>query len=239
MKENQGKPGALRVLGFKIFSRVTRRIWNVQIKAFERKDRENPPAPAGIEFVGSSTFAFWDSLEKDMEPLPVIRRGFGGSTIRDVIRYTPRIVLPYRPRIVVLYAGDNDICFKHQHGVDAHAAEECLEDVQAFVKAVHDALPEARISFISIKPSRSRWNIWPIMAEANTLVNEYMASDSRLSYIDTTPAMFDDQGQVREELFKDDRLHLNGKGYSLWAAIIKPAITAQYEALGSGNANQL
>jgi lysophospholipase L1-like esterase len=215
-----------KALGFKIFSCVTCRLWNAQIRAFESKDRANRPAPGGIVFVGSSTFAFWDTLELDMEPLPVIRRGFGGSTIRDVIHYTPRIVLPYEPRMVILYAGDNDIWFKHQHGVDAHAAEECLADVQAFVRIVHDAIPDASIYFVSIKPSPSRWGIWPLMARANTLVKEIMASDPRLHYIDTTPVMFDDQGRVRDDLFKKDMLHLNAKGYALWTSVIKPLISA-------------
>ncbi len=220
----------LKVFGFKVFSRVMRRLWNVQIKAFVRKDRSAMPAAGGIVFVGSSTFAFWDTLERDMEPLPVIRRGFGGSTIRDVIFYAPRIVLPYRPRIVVLYAGDNDICFKHQHGVDARAAEECLEDVRTFVKIVHDALPETNIFYVSIKPSPSRWNLWPQMAKANTLVKDYMSSETWLHYIDTTPVMFDDEGHVRGDLFKEDRLHLNAEGYALWAAIIKPRIAAGFDS---------
>ncbi len=227
------------MLSFKIFSRVTRRLWNLQIKVFERKDRACMPVAGGIVFVGSSTFAYWDTLEKDMEPLPAIRRGFGGSTIRDVIFYAPRIVLPYRPRMVILYAGENDINFKHQYGVGAHSAEECLEDVQIFVKTVHDALPEASVHFVSIKPSPSRLDIWPQMARANALVKEYMVSGPRLHYIDTTPVMFDEKGQIRGELFKGDHLHLNDKGYALWVSIIKSSIAAVYETSRGATENYI
>jgi lysophospholipase L1-like esterase len=169
-----------------------------------------------------------------MEPLPIIRRGFGGSTIRDVIFYTPRIVIPYSPRMLVLYAGDNDIFLKHKFGVDALAAHECLDDVRAFENAVHGPLPDANIYFVSIKPSPSRFDLWSRMADANALVKEYMASDPRLHFIDTTPVMFDDEGRVRRDLFKDDLLHLNGKGYALWTSIIKPSIAAGYEAWHGG-----
>ena len=41
--------------------------------------------------------------------VPVLNRGFGGSTLADVVQYMDRIVLRYRPRLVVLYAGDNDL----------------------------------------------------------------------------------------------------------------------------------
>jgi lysophospholipase L1-like esterase len=230
MQQDRRSISPIKTLGFKLFSRGARQSCNGQIKAFESSDRANPPVADGIVFVGSSTFAFWDTLEKDMEPLPIIRRGFGGSTIKDVIFYTKRIVLPYRPRMVVLYAGDNDLYFKHKFSVDALAAEECLEDVQSFVNIIHDALPATQVYFVSIKPSSSRWTIWPQMARANMLIKEYMNNNQLLHYIDTTTVMFNNDGRVRDDLFKEDLLHLNEKGYALWASIIKPVIAAGFKS---------
>src|SRR6266550_2177708 len=80
-----------------------------EITAFEAADRATPPAPGGIVFVGSSSFRRWTSLAADFPGLPVLNRGFGGSTLREVNHYARRIVLPYRPRLIVLYAGDNEI----------------------------------------------------------------------------------------------------------------------------------
>ena len=47
-----------------------------EIAAFEAVDARGMPAPGGIVFTGSSSIRLWSTLEADMAPLPVIRRGF-------------------------------------------------------------------------------------------------------------------------------------------------------------------
>ena len=82
--------------------------WEADIAAFEAADREHPPEPGGIVFVGSSSIRLWD-LQRDFPDLRMLNRGFGGSQVADSAHFAERIVIPYRPRIVVLYAGDNDM----------------------------------------------------------------------------------------------------------------------------------
>ena len=48
-------------------------------------------------------------MREDLAPLTVIPRGFGGSTMHDLLHYVNRIVVPYRPRAIVVYEGDNDM----------------------------------------------------------------------------------------------------------------------------------
>ncbi|MCD8080770.1 MAG: hypothetical protein LUF04_10305 [Bacteroides sp.] len=36
--------------------------------------------------------------------------------------------------------------------------------------------------------------------------------------------MYNDKGELREELFLEDRLHINQEGYDLWKAILKPVL---------------
>ncbi len=48
-------------------------------------DRESPPAPGGVLFVGSSSIRMWDTLARDFPGVPVVRRGFGGSAMADVV----------------------------------------------------------------------------------------------------------------------------------------------------------
>src|SRR5687767_2688782 len=79
------------------------------IRAFEAADAENPPAPGGVLFVGSSSIRLWKTLAEDFPGVPVINRGFGGSRIAHSTQYADRIVIPYKPKTVVFYAGDNDI----------------------------------------------------------------------------------------------------------------------------------
>src|SRR5574341_1267773 len=83
--------------------------WESDIRAFEDADRAHPRAPGGILFVGSSSIRMWTTLREDFPGLPVLNRGFGGSQIREVTAFTPRIVLPYTPKLIVFYCGTNDI----------------------------------------------------------------------------------------------------------------------------------
>ena len=180
-----------------------------------------PPPPDAIVFTGSSSITFWSTLEQDMAPLPVINRGFGGSHMRDVVTYAPRIVVAYRPRAVVLFAGTNDIA-----GSKPKTAQEVSDGYRAFVQVVHAALPATPIYYISITPAPSRWKHWPAVQEANRLIRTYTETDARLHYIDLTGVILGPDGKPNRSLFRIDRLHPNKKGYAAWTANIKPILQA-------------
>ena len=90
-----------------------------------------------IVFTGSSSITFWETLEQDMAPLPVINRGLGGSKIHQVIHYADRIVIPYHPRAVVLFAGTNDIA-----GSKPKTARQVFDGYLAVVKTVQRRCPK-------------------------------------------------------------------------------------------------
>jgi lysophospholipase L1-like esterase len=196
--------------------------WESSIRKFEAQDRLKPPLADVIVFTGSSSITFWATLEQDMAPLPVINRGFGGSRINDVVYYADRIVIPYHPRAVVLFAGTNDIA-----GRKPKTAQEVFEGYCAFVKTVHAALPQTPIYYISTTPTPSRWKHWPIVREANRLIQAQTETDPRLHYIDLTDVILGLDGKPRRDLYRIDRLHPNKKGYAQWTAIIKPILQAE------------
>ena len=60
------------------------------------------------------------------------------------------------------------------------------------------------------------------MKSANRLVEEFTRQDARLGYIDVFTPMLGEDGRPRPELFIEDKLHLNAKGYALWKQVIAP-----------------
>ena len=173
-------------------------------------------------FTGSSSIRFWKSLERDMAPYPVINRGFGGSMMHQVVHYMDQIVFPYKPAAIFLYAGENDIA-----GLlitRKLSAEEVCDSFQQFCQRVFERLPDTPIHYISIKPGKSRRKYWPQMQHANRMIKELCDSDPRLRYIDIVPAMLNDAGEVRGDLFTRDGVHLNEKGYAVWRKVILPAV---------------
>ena len=184
------------------------------IAAFEAADETHPPPAGATLCIGSSSMRMWHPvIARDLAPLAVIPRGFGGSTMLDVLHFAPRIVLPYRPGAILLYEGDNDIDF----GV---TPAEFLAAFRAFVDLVEEEFPETSIFVISIKPSGLRWAKWPAMQKANKFLEAECATNESLTYIDVALHLLDEEGLPDEAYFLPDRLHLNEKGYEVWSGVI-------------------
>ncbi len=189
--------------------------WEKAITAYEAKDRENPPKPGGIVFIGSSTILRWKTLAEDFPNHNVINRGFGGSEVIDSTDFADRIVIPYKPKMVFLRAGGNDI-----HA--GKSAEQVFNDVKEFVTKVRGALPETEVVFISLSPAPSRWEERDENKKLNRLVEEYAKQTPGVKYIETYDMTVTPDGQPREELFVQDRLHFNAEGNKLLAERVRP-----------------
>jgi lysophospholipase L1-like esterase len=190
-----------------------------EIRTFAEWDSKNAVPADPVLFVGSSTIRLWRTHDSFPE-LPVINRGFGGSHISDVIYFANRVVLPYRPRLIVFYAGDNDIAA-------GKSARRVFEDYRRFVERVRARLPAVRILFLGIKPSRSRWSVWPEANKANDLIRDFCNSDPRLVFVDLAPPLLGPDGQPMSDLFRSDQLHLNDQGYTAWNKVLAPVLRRQ------------
>ncbi|MBA2459897.1 MAG: hypothetical protein H0V43_13200 [Gemmatimonadales bacterium] len=191
--------------------------WADDVARFEAADRRTPPRVGGVLFVGSSSIRLWPALKADFSGVNLLQRGFGGAELSDIVYYAPRIVLPQQPRLIVLYAGDNDLAA-------GKSPVAVFRDYQAFVALVQRALPETRIAFIAIKPSRARWSLVEQMRATNALVRRHAVTDARLLYVDVFTPMLGPDGMPREELFVEDRLHMNARGYALWRDLLMPIV---------------
>lgn len=187
-----------------------------EIAAFEAADARSMPSPGGILFVGSSSIRRWKTLERDMAPLRVLNRGFGGSELEHVLHFFDRVVTPYRPRAIVLYEGDNDLG-DPTHKTPTSFVGEFVE----FSQRVWANSPDTKILFISIKPTPERWRRWPILRATNAEIAALCRADHRLHYIDVASSMLRGDGSLRPEIFLDDDLHLNALGYADWATIVR------------------
>ncbi len=196
--------------------------WEPAIRAFEAQDKLNPPKPGCIVFAGSSSFRYWDTLASDMKPLDVVNRGFGGSEMRDLNFYAKRIIIAYKPSAVVVYEGDNDLAD------NSKSPQMVAGDFRRFIQIVHTSLPETWIYILSIKPSKARWEQWPKMQMANTLIQNYAGTQQHTQFIDIATPMFDAKGNLPGDLFKSDGLHPSAKLYAMWASLIKPMLMERF-----------
>ena len=186
-----------------------------EIAGFRQEDSVSFPGKGRILFVGSSSFRLWKDLQNDFPHLEIINRGFGGSTLDDVLLYKNEIIKPYAPRQVVIYCGENDLA----NGTSPEKVTANFVELFGFIRG---NFPKADIIFVSIKPSPSRKHILDNVRKANDAIRQFMAKQKRATFVDVFSPMLDSKGDFREELFIEDRLHMNRKGYDIWKQALKP-----------------
>lgn len=191
--------------------------WEKTIVQLEANDAKSTIPAAGIVFIGSSSIRMWD-LPKYFPDQNVINHGFGGSHLEDSVYYADRLVNKLQPRAVVLYAGDNDIA-------NGYTPERVRDDFLKFVATVHAKLPEAKIAFIAVKPSISRWKLVDKVRATNKLIAAECDKSDLLTFIDIDEPMLGEDGKPRVELFKKDGLHMTDAGYQIWTKLVQPVIT--------------
>jgi len=201
-----------------LFAQVKLPKFESDIRKFEIEDSIAGLKPGAVLFTGSSSIRMWKTLDADMAPLQVINRGFGGSTIPEVIYYADRIILPHKPDILVLYCGENDI------SNDETTSDDVLNSFKAFHQYLRKNLPKTQLYFISMKPSISRWTYWPKIQEANLKIAAFIKKRKKYHYIDTASKMLDSSGVVFQDIFIKDNLHMNEKGYAIWTDVMKPEL---------------
>ena len=195
-----------------------------EIAAFVASDRKNPPAKGQILFVGSSSFTKWTDAATYFPKHKILNRGFGGSSLTDVIRYQDDIIYPYQPSQIVIYCGENDLA-----GDVKLPAYEVYHRFTTLYSSIRQHLPTTPVSFISIKPSISRWSMRSKMIATNGWIRELAMNDKSLTFIDVWEAMLNIDRRPKPEIFIEDNLHMNAKGYHIWAPIIEPTLIKQME----------
>ncbi|MDP5170048.1 MAG: GDSL-type esterase/lipase family protein [Bacteroidia bacterium] len=195
--------------------------FEAEVLKFEQSDKVKRPVKGVCLFTGSSSVRLWRDLEGDVKPLPVINRGFGGSTFRELNHYFDRLVVPYRPKLVVVYEGDNDL-------VDGQTSpEEILAQLDLFRRQADDKIPYAKLFMLAIKPSPSRRVLLDKVEETNALFRAYCDTSERVTYLDIFSPMMLPDGRIDGSLFGGDSLHMNDKGYQVWAdVIVEPLLEA-------------
>ena len=180
--------------------------------AEEIQDIKSKPIPKSAElavFTGSSSMRLWDDLEIDCTNIPLVNTGFGGSQMSDLLYHIDVLVLRYNPSTVYIYEGDNDIN-------DGKSPKDIMETTKQVVSKILSKNKHTKIYLISAKPSPSRWQFKKAYEEFNLRLKYYCNSHSQLNFIDVWTPMLNKKGRPIPNIFVEDSLHMNRKGYDIW-----------------------
>jgi len=190
------------------------------IQKFKDEDLQNPPPENAILFIGSSSFTIWKDVRDYFPGYTIINRGFGGSTILDQKHYIKDVVFPYNPRQIVIYCGENDIAYSQRV-----TGQVVANRFKEYYSLLRDKYPKAEITYISMKPSPSRWEMADRFKEGNKLIREFLETEKRADYVDVWDSMLTPDNVPDTSLFLGDQLHMNEKGYKIWQRLIMPVLT--------------
>ncbi len=205
------------VLGFTVVSNA--QPFAEDIAAFKKVDSLKFPPRHAILFVGSSSFTKWTDVQDYFPGYTIINRGFGGSTLPDVIRYANQVIYPYQPKEVVIYCGENDVASS-----DTVTAQIVFERFRQLFGMIRTNLPKAKIVFVSLKPSPSRWKMQDRVTAGNELISAYINKQKNAVFIDVYHKMLGSDGLPLPGIFIGDQLHMNAQGYAIWKQAIEPVL---------------
>jgi len=181
---------------------ATTHRFEAEILKFEAVDRRIPPPPRPILFVGSSSVRLWTNLPASCLGRPVLNRGFGGSTLKDLLRYFSRVVVPYSPSVLVVYEGDNDLA-------EGQTPAGIAQDLALLLDRSESELPGTEVLLMTVNFNRR--------------LGAMAAARRRVHVVDVASPLLNSLGEPDPRFFASDRLHLNADGYETW---LKPVMTA-------------
>lgn len=185
---------------------------------FEESITSMPP-PASSEqliiFTGSSSIRKWTSLTNDFPRFNVINRGFGGSQMSDLLYYLDKLVLHDRPCQVFIYEGDNDLG-------SGKSIRSVIQSTNAVLRKIWEVDPRTDVVLITAKPSIRRWHLARRYKKLNKRFTKLAAKNDHLKVADVWTPCIGPDGLVMRDIFVEDELHMNEKGYDIWRRVIEP-----------------
>lgn len=182
-----------------------------EIQAFMREDSLNPPPDSATLFVGSSSFRLWDNLHDYFPELYIVNRGFGGSTLSNLVFYSDSIISPFRWKYIVIYSGENDLVY------DANLEpSEVVKLFDRLMYHIRKTNPQTPVFYCSIKPSPIRKQFSKRFIQYNNLISNHIEHYPNTYFVDFWNILTDKEEQPVSAFFLADSLHLNEKGYSMW-----------------------
>ncbi len=169
-------------------------------------------------FLGDSLTQAWPDQPawKPFEEKGAVSFGIGGDGTSQILyRLDNGLLDDIKPKTIVLQIGVNNLW----PGFDA---EDTIKGIRAILDRLQEKAPQAKIVLCSNTfyfdkgdgKGRDRVNTINA-AQAN------MADGTKIIFVDFSGKFIDGNGDLKMELFNDDKLHLKPAAYEIWAAAIE------------------
>lgn len=185
-----------------------------EIESIQKKyDSLWDPSKSTVVFTGSSSIRMWHDLKQRFPQHQIVNTGFGGSQATDLLAHSNELILKYNPTKVFVYEGDNDIAAKKR-------PKSILSTMQEIIQKVKDRDNTTQIVLIAPKPSLARWKLRKQYKRLNRKLQRFTKKEEGVYFADVWNPMLNGR-KLKNDIFIDDGLHMNTKGYDIWYEVLK------------------
>ena len=151
--------------------------------------------------------------------------GWGGDTTQNILwRLNNGELDGVNPKVIVLMAGTNNVGKLSPQGSDDPRVDEITAGIKAILEVCRQKAPRATIVLMGITPRNDNPAVMPIINQVNDRIAKF-ADGKKIRYVNINDKLADKDGRLREGMANRDGLHLDVKGYQVWADALKPIFT--------------
>jgi lysophospholipase L1-like esterase len=151
--------------------------------------------------------------------------GWGGDTTQNILwRLRNGELDGVNPKVIVLMAGTNNVGRKSPEGDAEARAADVTRGIKAILDTFRRKAPKATIVLMGITPRNDNMAVMPVINRINASIAKF-ADGKKIRYVNINDRLADEDGKLFEGMTNKDGLHLDLKGYQVWADALKPIFT--------------
>lgn len=150
---------------------------------------------------------------------------WGGDTTQNVLWRLHNGELDHvNPKVIVLLAGTNNVGSIPPEADPDPRAEDIARGIKAIVDLCRSKAPKATIILMGIFPRNDNMAVMSTINQINERIAKF-ADGKKIRYLNINDKLADKHGRLFEGMTNSDGLHLDLKGYQMWADALKPILT--------------
>jgi cephalosporin-C deacetylase len=151
--------------------------------------------------------------------------GWGGDTTQNILwRLHNGELDNVNPKVIVLMAGTNNVGRQSPQSADDPRAADVTRGIKAVLELCRRKAPKATVILMGITPRNDNMAVMPIVNQINANISK-LADGKRVRFVNINDRLADREGKLYEGMHNGDGLHLDLKGYQVWADALRPILT--------------
>lgn len=143
--------------------------------------------------------------------------GLGGDGTQQLLYRLNHGEMQGTPKAAVINIGTNDI--------GSLSPDQIAQNIELSIESIRGRSPQTKIVLMGILPRTESGDPGNRQVDAvNAKLAQLATADGAVQFVDLKNSFVDANGNQRDELYKEDKLHLSTAGYQAWADGIKAAM---------------